>query len=342
MGVVAALALAPAWASRRRRFLHFVLLAGMSLPLALLFLGPLDPGGVAAPYLIVAALAMLFGWAAWVGAPPLTALGVLLIATSGVVALDGIMGTPLLGRSLLNFGAMSGSRFYGIGNETMGAVVASAAVGSAALVQEAGASRLSLWAMGLWLAFVAVVIGAPSWGANWGGIVTAAFAFTVAYAGIRAGRPRLRHWAPALGVAAAAGALAVYLDMIGDAATRSHIGDTARLVSAGGLPAAIAVIARIAHADLRIVALAPYAVVALAVLAAVLWLVMKPPAVVRATLLDRPVLRAGLAGGTAGALMAVLIEDSGIVAAASALGIIASALAYVALERGILSSRPAA
>jgi hypothetical protein len=332
LGVGAALTLAPAWARRSRRRLRIALLLAMSLPLALLFLGPLDPGGVVQPYIMVAALAAALTSLAVAGSAPVTALGALLTATSGIIILDSMTGAHLLGDYMVNFAAMYGSRFYGIGNETMGFVVASAAIGSAATAQQAGVSRGAAWALALWFVFVALVIGAPWWGANWGGGVTAAFAFTVVYAGVRAGRPRLRHWAAALAPAVIIAAAIIALDLVGNVRTFTHIGDSARLVSAGGLPAAATIAVRKIQGNLHIMTIVPWLGITLAVCAAAIWLVLKPPARLRAALKANPILWAGLAGGTAAAVIAVIVNDSGIVAASSVLGITACAMAYLALE----------
>jgi hypothetical protein len=331
-GAGAAVVFAPAWAQRRRRLLQAALLWALSLPLALFFLGPLDPGGRVGPYLMVTALAAALTLLARLGSRPLAALGAMLTTTSGVIALDAMTGGRLLGDYMMNFGALSASRFYGIGNETMGVMVAGSAIGGAALVQRSGRSRWSLWALGVWLALVAAVIGAPCWGANWGGAGTAAFAFAVAYMAVRSGRPRLRHWLVGIAAAAAAGALAMLLDALAGSRAWSHIGDSARLVSTGGVPAAVEIAARKAQGNLRIVAAAPYIVAGLAAAAAVLWMVLRPPARLRAVLQANRSLWGGLAGAAAGAVAAVALNDSGVVTAATATGITAAAIVYVALE----------
>ena len=331
MGVGAALLFAPAWVRRSRRRLRLVLLLGMAVPLALFLLGPLDPGGVVSPYLVLAALAAALTWFAFTGSAPLTALGALLTATAGVTAIDAMTGGHLLNDFMMNFGAMYGSRFYGIGNEAMGAIVACSAVGGAALVQQSGKTRASLWALGLWFALIALVIGAPFWGANFGGGITAAFGFAVAYLGIRSRRPRLRHWAAAIAPAAAMAILVIALDLLGNVRTWSHVGDSARLVSAGGVPAALDIAARKAQGSLRVMTLVPWLGITLAVCAVATWLVLKPPGRLGAALELNPILWAGLAAGTAGAVAAVIVNDSGVVAASSAVGITALAIAYAAL-----------
>jgi len=322
---------APAWAARRRRRLQLVLLLAMSLPLALLVLGALDTGGVVRPYVLLVGLAAAFTWFAFAGAPAITALAALLTATSATMLLDLVTGRHLLDGFILNFGAY-GTRLYGLHNESMGALVACAVVGGTALLQQVGQSRRSLWALGIWLTVIPVVVAAPFWGANWGGGVTAGFAGMVAYLGIRAGGPRLRHWAGAVAAAVAAGVLAIGLDLLGNPRGWTHIGESAHLVSTGGWPALWDVIARKAAGNLRVIAWAPYALTALVLIVVVAWLVLRPPARLRAALQSHPALWGGLAGGTAGAVMAVIVNDSGVVAASTALGIIACSLAYVALE----------
>jgi hypothetical protein len=331
MGVGAALVLVPGWARRSRRRLRLILLLAMAVPLALFFLGPLDAGGAVAPYLTVAALACAFAWFAFAGSAPLTAAGALLTATAGGIAIDAVTGGHLLGQFMMNFGVMSASRFYGIGNETMGAMVACTAIGGPALVQQAGRGRVALWALGLWMIVIAGIIAAPWWGANWGGGVTAAFAFAVAYAGVRAGRPRLRHWLLGLAAAAIIGGLGIAAALSMASRAWSHIGDSARLVGSGGVPAALTLMARKLEGNFHIMTVAPYTIITLFVLLTAIWLTLKPPAGLRAVFERNGMLWAGIAGAAAGGLMAVLVNDSGIVAASSVLGLVGLAIPYAAL-----------
>jgi len=315
-----------------RQRLRLALLLAISVPLALLFLPPLDPGAVAQPYVIAAALAAAFTWLAWRGSAPLTALGALLTATTGVIVLDAMTGARLLGNSIISYNPMYGGRFHGIGNDLMGVAMACGAIGSAALVQESGGGRRAMWALAVWLAVIALAISAPHWGANWGGGVTAGFAFAVAYAAMRSGRPRLRHWLWGTAAGAAAGAILIALDLINDSHAWTHIGDSALLVGAGGVPAAAAIAARKFAGHLHVFSFAPYSALTLLALAIVLWLVMGPPRRLRAALEANRTLWGGIAGGTAGAVVAVIVNDSGVVAGASALGIITLTIAYAALH----------
>jgi hypothetical protein len=330
LGVGLALAFAPACARRSRRRLRIVLLLAMSLPLALLFLGPFDPGGLVQPYIIVAALAGALTWLSWRESAPLNSVAALLSVTAAVVILDSVTGDHLLYNFIINFGALA-TRMYGMHNETMGFVVACAAVGGAGLVQALGKTRWSLWSLGVWFALVTAVIAVPFWGANFGGGVTAAFAFAVAYLGVRAGRPRLRHWAAAIIPAVAVGALVVAAGLLGGPSGWTHVADSAHIISDGGIEAAADIAARKAALAWHVMQTIPALSITVALCVLGTWLALKPPARLRAAFEACPSVWAGLTGGFAGAVVGIIVNDSGLVAASSAIGITASAMAYVAL-----------
>jgi hypothetical protein len=331
LGVGLALTFAPASAHRSRRRLRIILLLAMSLPLALLFLGPFDPGGVVQPYIIVAALAAALTWLPWRDSAPLSAMSALLAVTAGVVVLDAVTGSHLLNNFIINFGAY-GTRLYGIHNETMGFVVACAAIGGAGLAQQVRRRTWSRWSLALWFVAVTVVIGAPFWGANFGGAITAAFGFAVAYLGIRAGRPRLRHWAGAIAPAVGAGILVVAMDLLGKHTAWTHIGDSVRIVGNGGMHAAAEILARKAGLAWQVMTTIPALSITVALCLVGTWLVLKPPPRLRAALEAYPSMWAAFAGGFAGAAMGIIVNDSGLVAASSTIGITASAMAYAALD----------
>ena len=83
----------------------------------------------------------------------------------------------------------------------------------------------------------------------------------------------------------------------------------------------------------RILSAAPYIALAPIACLAMTWVVLRPPARLRRALEATPILWGSLAGGTVGGMAAVIINDSGMVAAAAAIGMTASALAYLALEK---------
>ncbi len=157
-----------------------------SWTLALLLVPLADPHSVRTYLLEIAGLTALL---AFIPTPPL-----LFTLTAIVLVLDGFSGTRLVSNSALSEYALSGIRFYGIGNEYMGVLIGGALL--------AVLPRLK-WARGIilfWFAVVIFVLSFPAFGAKAGGAVTATATFTVAYLRITG---REVHWKHLLGSIAA-------------------------------------------------------------------------------------------------------------------------------------------
>src|SRR5262249_8719366 len=153
----------------------------------------------------------------------------------GALIVDLLLGGRAIALSILSDFPLSGMRFYGIGNEYLGLGVA-ALIGA---VTWEGDSKLHI-AMP-YHALIAIVgilttlvVGHPAYGANFGGGLTAAAGFAVAWmlaAGVRLdGRSGVLLL---LGLALlGAGMLA--LDALRPEPARSHMGDLAQRVAAQG------------------------------------------------------------------------------------------------------------
>lgn len=152
----------------------YALRVAISWPLALLIAPVLDPHSVA-QYLgeIVAAMLLI----ALIPVPEQ-----LLFATAAVVVVDGLTGSHLIARSVLSTYALAGIRFYGIGNEYMGMLIA----GSLCFVtlRQAGSQGLSRKmriASLVWFVLADIALSFPAFGAKAGGAVTATATFLFAW-----------------------------------------------------------------------------------------------------------------------------------------------------------------
>jgi len=143
--------------------------------------GPLDSAAalllrVAALTLCLAALASVIGWTA---SPFLAAL----LFTTLLLLLDLFSGGRLLALNLVSDFPYIGARFYGIGNEYMGLLLGATLVIPFWLEHLRGRNRLSApgWAGAVALWTVSLVgVGAPQWGADFGGAVSLAIAYLTA------------------------------------------------------------------------------------------------------------------------------------------------------------------
>jgi len=118
---------------------------------------------------------------------------VLFTLTAIVLVVDGFNGTRLVTNSALSEYALSGIRFYGIGNEYMGVLIGGAllAAGSPPAPILGGRTRKGTiscpapqnWGGGaiLWFALVTFVLSFPAFGAKAGGAVTATATFYIAW-----------------------------------------------------------------------------------------------------------------------------------------------------------------
>jgi len=259
--------------------------------------------------------------------PPARALAAAMLLGAGLIAVDVVFGSPLMRRSTFGFGVMFGARFYGIGNEYMGFLAAMAVIGLSALLQAAPRAR---WLAALAGLAVVLAIGAPRAGANWGGAFAAAAGLVTLWL-LRARKPWLKSLLVAVAVLAASALAPAALDLLRPAADRTHIGVSAAALLAGDggmLKEAISHKAAMNWGLLLSYRLP--LLIGFLLFAGLLWRLLSRSGPVRQSLSAQPALAAGLAGAVVLAFVAAVVNDSGIVAAAAALGVTASALIFVA------------
>ena len=152
-------------------------------PLSLLLAPLADIHTVSAYVAVFAGLTCLL---ALLPSPPL-----ICALTALVIIGDGLTGTTLISNSALSEYALAGIRFYGIGNEYMGVLIGGAllacALGTRGEEGRAGeegrtqGSPLRSATILSWLALAVFVLSFPSFGAKAGGAVTATATFVVAW-----------------------------------------------------------------------------------------------------------------------------------------------------------------
>ncbi|CEK16139.1 phosphoglycerate mutase [Chthonomonas calidirosea] len=169
---------------RLARWLSAVFVWGLNLPTALL-LAPLWVPPTRWEYIlrIMAWMSLLtlgcYGvgrWSRW--RPPSIACLVCIL----LIAFDLCSGQQLIKDSLLSGYALSGIRYYGIGNEYLGVLVGMALIGGCAWLDDLAvlqAKESPLYRkmlVGVWV-LLTVLFGWPYWGANYGSLVVTCVAF---------------------------------------------------------------------------------------------------------------------------------------------------------------------
>jgi hypothetical protein len=96
------------------------------------------------------------------------------LLTSICIVADLLMNGPLNKTSLLGYDAVIGARYYGLGNEYLGVLLATSLMSIIPLVQK---KKISAWIAVLFLIMILPVIGLTMFGANVGGTIAATMAF---------------------------------------------------------------------------------------------------------------------------------------------------------------------
>ncbi len=234
--------------------------------------------------------------------------------TVGIVLMDGLGNGRLELYSFLGYSAVSAGRFYGIGNEYMGILLGSYIVAVSLLLKKNGRRNAAL----LWfnLAALCFIFLHPYLGADIGGGITVLMGLGLTnYLWLR--QPvRFREIGWWTLIAIAIMVLIGVWDLRNNPNSMSHLGQLLALVRENGVGALGMIITRKLDLNLRLIGSTPLAPLLIGLLLAIPILYRYPPRRVR-VLIDRyPELMAGFTGFGITALIGLLVNDSGITAAA--------------------------
>jgi len=300
------------------RILPPLIIAMICFPLVLLPLGKLSLN-YDWQYILVAILATII----------LTAISLFFCRGNGfktfvmlsiitVIALDIdiLTGTSLIQCSVLGYDPMSGARYYGIGNEYMGILIG-ASIAAAAAVYERFKSTPVLLLLAAFFLFQCYLIGSPSLGANSDGIITAPFAYLITlylFSEMKLSPLGLISIASIILM----GIIGVsYYDMNRPAELQTHIGRAANQIFNGGWQEALTIIIRKLQVNIKLIKYTIWSRVFLAILSVLAVFIYFPVGAMKNLLSRRPIILKGFAGIVTAALVGLIVNDSGIVAAST-------------------------
>lgn len=294
-----------------------VLVMGV-VPLVLLPLGKISLHYEWAYGLIAVLSTLLLTWVLSVAFKANYYKAFLFVSFTTLLALnvDLLTGATMIKSSVLGYDPMAGARYYGVGNEYMGVMIGCSILVSAAVYQ-AWQRKWVLWLIGLFLVFQAILISNPGWGANTDGALTAPAAFLVTlmfFSDIRISVRNLLIVASLIGFSVLG---LVIFDLSRPPDLQSHVGRAANQVLTGGWQEALTIILRKASMNLKLIRYTIWSRVFLAVLAALVVLIYRPTGAMSRLQAECPRLFQGFSGILVGAVVGLIVNDSGIVAAAT-------------------------
>ena len=316
---------------QRKRLWPLILLPPTAAPALLLqAMWPTPNHSEAWLRLMILALGMI-GVASLIGRRRSNALMILSLALVGLVTIDLVTGGTLTRNSLMGYSIVEGARYYGLGNELMGAFLGAILVGLGLLFGTRKTNGKGIHQVILMVGLILgiMIVGAPVLGANVGGTLAIAAAFGIALAASSTKPLRLGRllWIALAGILLIA-ALAV-VDSLRGQEYESHLGRAGRLMESGGAAQVGMLIKRKLLMNLFLIRVSVWSRV-LAAYGISLGLVLYVG--------DRKIgplpmhLRITLTGVISGTLAALIFNDSGIVAAATCFVYGWSLLMLTALE----------
>jgi uncharacterized protein YneF (UPF0154 family) len=184
---------------------------------------------------------------------------------------------------------------------------------------------------------VLVILGAPWWGSNFGGFAATLIAFGYTFWRLLGIRLRPRNILIGLSVVALLCGGVFIFDYLRPPELRSHFGQFVSAVQTSGFPAVKEMVTRKVSMNYKLFSSTIWTKVLLGSLLALGILFYCPVGVFKGMLTKNPAIAAGLVGAMLGAFTALIFNDSGIVAAATAIIFPVATLFYLVIREQMAS-----
>lgn len=317
------------------RMIGAVLLGIMAVPLLFVVLSPYAIGYFKLYFLLTLGVAFAISLVIRkLHLENLTAVIILVNLTSLIIIVDILRGSPLMAGSLLGYCPIIGARFYGIGNEYMGVLIGGTLVGWTALIDHFTWLReRKLFLTPLIFALIMLLVGFPTLGANFGGLLTAVAAFPLTYVLMFEKSKRRSILVISVILMFLVVALTILIDTNGWFGPETHIGRMVHLISDKGFSALWEIMMRKARMNLKLLRWTIWTRVLLAFIVVLALLFKRPKGVLKEIIQEYPNLALGFIGVIFGSVVTMIVNDSGVVAAATLLFFGVLSLLYLVLQK---------
>ncbi len=248
----------------------------------------------------------------------------LLISTSLVIIIliDLAGRNYLLADSLLGYSSIIGARYYGLGNEYMGLFIGGVIISLTGVMELIKSVKVNIYYRFI-SAFIFLLviffIGAPHLGANFGGTITAIFAFTVTWLYLWGYKINSRKIFFIICMIILLIWGIIYLDYNQVITSRTHIGKAVAPLLSGDYQKIINIIIRKLRMNIKLMKWTIWTRILLAFLVYIIILFKHPVGKLKQLLNRYSRLAAGFYGGIIGSIITLMVNDSGVVASATLL-----------------------
>ncbi|AGB41960.1 hypothetical protein Halha_2066 [Halobacteroides halobius DSM 5150] len=231
--------------------------------------------------------------------------------------------------SVLGYSPVIGARFYGIGNEFMGVLIGAGIIGLTGL-QELKERLVNKHMLILFILLV-LTVGYPKAGANFGGVITATLACSVTYFNLKGYNFDWKILLKISLVLLGTVLIIILIDFYGGLKTNTHLAHTLVVIKEEGISELLVIISRKLQMNLKLLRWTIWSRVLLAFVIILIILFKWPQGKIRDLIINYPSLAAGFRGSIVGSTVTMLVNDSGVVAAATLLLFPIFTLLYIVL-----------
>jgi len=235
--------------------------------------------------------------------------------------IDQLTGEKMISLSPLGYDIISGARFYGIGNEYMGIIIGAACIweGSVRELWSMKKSYTSVWFIFPIFLLAVIMLAHPMLGANVGGTISLLSA-SASYILLNwQGKIKLRHMIT-VGIMTAVFITVLFLlDNSRPANIQTHMGQTVSLIRNNGVMELFLIIKRKIEMNIKLIRYTIWTRVFLLSLLSIALLMFRPVGILRTVSDKHPFFFKGIIAGIIGCITALIVNDSGIVAAGTSM-----------------------
>jgi hypothetical protein len=303
-----------------------VLLSTMAVPVVLLIIPLFGIYNIYITYgLVIGGTILLTMVAKKMEKKPLDGILILSGVTTISLMVDICTGATLIKKSLLGYDPIIGARYYGIGNEFMGVLIGASLVFATALLDRFSIKRINTITL---FTILIIIMGFPKLGANVGGTITAICAFIFVTLRLYNVKIRLKHFVIiGVSVVVIVGILA-YID-IKVLNGGSHLGRAVMKIIKEGPIEVIRIINRKISMNLRLIRITVWSKVLISTILIIGVLFYKPTGTISRLSNKYPNLAKGFSGILCACMVAFLVNDSGVVAAATGIIFLGMSILYL-------------
>ena len=268
-------------------------------------------------------------------------LGAALIVNISII-IDLLRGSTFIKNSVFGYDPIIGARFYGIGNEFAGVFIGSGILLAGCLLQyyksfaERKPKTITLILL-VYSIFQLAIMGMPFIGSNFGGTIAGVVGYFFFFSSIKQRKVKITHLLLLAFILLIVVSSIVALDLINPSNT-THVGKFITDIKDNGLKVLYSTFYRKAAMNLKLIKYTIWTKVLLCIIVIITIMFFKPVRLLHGIFRKYKYFTAAWLGISAGSIIGLIVNDSGIVMAATAMIFNGYTILYMCLEESSASS----